>query len=233
MTDFIREVDEEVRQDKVRRALQRYWVLIAAALALVLIGVGAWKAYEYVTTQKAEAASTQYLDALDLAHDGKSEEAIAALKQVQSVGTPGYQLLARLRMAGETGVKDPDAGAALFDGIAADPQIDPALQAVAKLRAALLLLDKLPYPALKTRLDPLADANSALRNPAREMLALAALKADRPEDAGHALDAIENDASTTANLRQRAGALRGLVRSAGVSPGLPVTGAAAPSAPAP
>ena len=79
MTDFIREVDEEVRQDKFKTVLNRYWYVIAALVVLILGGVGAWKAYDYYTTQKAETAGGIYLNALDASRDGKTDEAIAAL----------------------------------------------------------------------------------------------------------------------------------------------------------
>ena len=221
MTDFIREVNEEVRQDRVRRVLERFWPVIAAAVVAVLVAVGGWKWAEADTARKAEAASNQYLDALDLVRDGKADEAVSALKAVEASGTPGYRLLARFRLAGETGSKDPKAGAGMFDALAADPSVDPSLQEVARLRAALLLVDLLPYPELKTRLAPLADANNPLRNPAREMLALAALKADQPAEAGVLLDQIEADSTVSGSLRQRAEALSGLVRGAGAVPTAP------------
>ena len=52
-----------------------------------------------------------------------------------------------------------------------------------------------------------------MRNPARELLALAALKVDNFDAAGRWLDAIVTDPSATASARQRADALLSLVRS--------------------
>lgn len=212
MSDFIREVDEGVRQDRARRFLQRYWVLLVAAVVLVLAGVGAWRGLEAYRTQKAQAAGGRYLDALDLARDGKDAEAVAALQQVATDGTPGYRLLARLRIAAETGKSDQPAGARLFDAIGADADLDGDLRNLARLRAAALLVDSAPYPEIRRRLEPLADANSGLRNSARELLAAAALKGGADEDAGRALDAIETDPTATPGLRQRAEAMLGLVR---------------------
>lgn len=228
MTDFIREVDEDLRQEKVKRALSRYWYLIAGLVVLILGGVGAWKAYDYLRSQKAEAASARYLDALDLDRTGKADEAVAALQGLQGDGTSGYRLLARFRLAGATGAKDAAAGAKLFDDLAADPGVDPAMQAVAKLRAGLLLLDKLPYPELRQRLDLLADANSPVRNAAREMVALGALKAGKIDEAARAFDAIEADPLATASQHQRIEALQGLVRGAGEVPVPPVAPPPAP-----
>ena len=233
MTDFIREVDEEVRQDRFKTVLDRYWYVIVAVLVLILGGVAAWKTYDYFATQKAEAAGGAYLTALDLSRDGKSDEAVAALKTIESDATPGYRLLARLRLAGETGTKDPTVAAQMFDAIGSDPAVDPAVQAVAKLRAALLLVDTLPYDAVKQRLAPLADPVSTVRNAAREMLALAAFKANDIPEAGRQLDAIESDATTGAAMRQRAEALLGLVHGAGPAPVAAAVAAPAPVSPEP
>lgn len=233
MSDFIREVNEEVRNDRFKHALNRYWLLLLALVVLVLAAVGSWRGTDYLRTQKAESVGGQYLAALELARDGKSAEATAALDQVVAAGTPAYRLLARFRLAAELGTTDKAAGARLFDDLAADPAVDAAMQTVARLRAALLLLDTTPYEAYRQRLVPLADANSPTRNLARELLAIAALKADKTDEAGRDLDAIETDPTASASQRQRAEALLGLVRSAGTAPTVPVQPAAAPQPPAP
>ena len=215
MSDFIREVDEEVRQDRFRLFLDRYWPALLAVVVLVLAGVGAWRANEYLASQSAQAAGGRYLDALDVARDGKPADAGAAFDAVAKDGTPGYRLLARFAAAAQVGRTDARAGSRLFDAIAQDSSVDPALQNLARLRANVLLVDVMPYADLKTSLEPLADANNSLRNSARELLAVAALKAGQNEEAGRWLDAIEIDASTTAAQRQRAEAMLGLVRAGG------------------
>ncbi len=214
MADIFREVDEEVRQDEVQRFLSRYWGWLLVAGLLIVAAAGSWRAYDYWVTQQQEAAGGKYLDALKLARAGQSKEAIAALDEVAKTGTSGYRLLARFRMASQLGTNDAAGGAKAFDALAADASVDPALQDIARLRAAVLLLDTLDPRALTQRLEPLADTNSALRNPARELLALSALKAKDSEAAGRYLDAIVTDRAASATGRQRAEALLALVKSA-------------------
>ena len=244
MSDFVREVDEEVRQDRFRQFLNRYWAYLLGLVLLILAAVGAWRATSYWATEKAQVASGQYLDALDLAGAGKIAESNAALNTLVANGPPGYGMLSRFRLADNAGLTDVAAGAKLFDALAQDATVEPMLQNLARFRAALLLVDTAPYPDIKQRLDPLADANNGLRNSARELLALAALKANQGADAERALGAIEADAVAPAALRQRADALMGLVRagnpdqvvdapSAAVPPAAPVTPAAVPLEPGP
>lgn len=229
MADIFREVDEEVRQDQVQLWLARYWGWLLVAGLLIVAGVGGWRAYDYWRTQKEQAAGGIYLDALKLARDGKSDDAIKMLDGLASTGTPGYRVLARLRAAAEVGLKDPAAGAKAYDAVAADGTVDPALQDVARLRAAALLLDTLDPKALQARLEPLADTNSALRNPARELLALAAIQRNDPTAANRNLEAIITDRAATPGARQRAAAFQALVKDA--PPASPATPAAAPAPP--
>jgi hypothetical protein len=214
MADIFREVDEEVRQDRVQLFLTRYWGLLLVAVLVIVAAVGGWRAYEYWKLQQEEASGGKYLDALKLARDNKGADAIAAFDDLIKTGTPGYRLLSRFRAASQTGLDNPAEGAKAFDAIAADPSVEPALQDVARLRAGALLLDSADFKTIQQRLVPLADANSGLRNPARELLAFSALKANDFDAAGRWLDAIVTDRTATATGRQRAEALLGLVRSA-------------------
>lgn len=212
MADIFREVDEEVRQDRIQLAFTRNWGWILLAALLVVAGVGAWRGYEYWTEQQQETAGGRYLDALKLGRDGKTAEAQSAFEDLARTGPPGYAVLARFRAAGQQGLTAAADGAKAFDALASDPKVDPALQDVARLRAAMLLLDTADYKTLQGRLGSLADANSAMRNVARETLALAAIKANDATAAGTWLDAVLADPTAGAGERQRADALLGLVR---------------------
>lgn len=213
MADIFREVDEEVRQDRIQLAVTRNWGWILLAALLIVGGVGAWRGYAYWRQQQDEAAGGRYLDALKLARDGKGSEAVAALDDVARTGTPGYAVLARFRSAAQLGSTAPAESVKAFDMLAADPAVDPALQDVARLRSAILLVDTADLKTVQARLRALADANNAMRNPAREVIALAALKAKDFATAGQSLDAIVADPSASGTARQRAGALLALVKS--------------------
>ncbi|MBV9568765.1 MAG: hypothetical protein JO172_11560, partial [Hyphomicrobiales bacterium] len=127
-------------------------------------------------------------------------------------GPPGYAALARFREAAETGSRDPAAGVAVYDSLAADGSLGSALQGLAQLRAAMLLSDKLPPDELKKRLEPLAQGSSPWRNLARELLGLAELKAGDYEAAGRYFDEIVTDPETSPGLRQRVEIYLGLVK---------------------
>ncbi len=232
MTDFIREVDEEYRQDQVRRFLARYWVLLLLVVILTLGAAGGWRGYLYYRQQQAEAAGARYFDAVDgAAADPKA--ASAALDAIAADGPAGYRMLARFRAAATLGRTDGPAGAKAFDAIAADASVPQEFRDVAALRAGILVVDTADAADLRRRLEPLADANSTYRSVAREMLAVAALKRGDETDAGKWLDAIVADRLASPDSRQRAGSFLSLVRAGKPAPATPAEPAPAPAAPAP
>ena len=227
MSDFIREVDEEYRQDQFRRFLSRYWVALLLLVVVVLAAAGGWRGYQYYRQQQAEAAGARYFDALDaLPADPKA--ALAGFDALAQDGPAGYRTLARFRAAGELGRTDVPGAVKGFDALAADATVPQEMRDIAALRAGLLVVDTADAAELGRRLGPLADTNSAFRSVAREMLAAAALKRGDDAGAGKWLDAIEADPLASPDSRQRAGFLLGVIR-AGRPAAAPATSAATPA----
>ena len=108
MGDFIREVDEEYRRDRIMEIWKRYSGLIVGVIVLVVLGVGGWRYWQHVERQKAEAAAVRYEEAVRLAREGKSEEAEQRLETLAKDAPQGYQALARFRLAAELGRQNPD-----------------------------------------------------------------------------------------------------------------------------
>lgn len=200
--EFIREVNEDYRRDKVAEIWRRYSGVIIAVAILVVAGVGGWRYWQTSQRNAAEAASQQFDEANRLARDGKVAEADKAFDALEAQGPAGYRLLAKFRSASETAKRDASAGAAEFEAIAGDTALGDGLRDLARLRAALIRLDLPdPAPALAS-LQGLA-AGTAFRHTAREMLGLAALKNGQYDEAGRWFDQLNADPETPQNLRQR------------------------------
>src|SRR5918993_2255608 len=141
MGDFIREVDEEYRRDRIMAIWKRYSGVIVGVIILVVAGVGGWRYWQHVERQKAEAAAVRYEEAVRLAREGKSEEAEQRLETLAKDAPQGYQALARFRLAAELGRQNPEEGAKAYDALAADGGVEPVMQDLARLRAAMLRLE--------------------------------------------------------------------------------------------
>jgi len=213
MTEFFREVDEDVRRDRIIGIWTRYRYVFIGLAVLAVAGTGAWRAYEYYRDQAAEAANTRFEAAVQLARDGKSTEAAAAFDALSKTAPKGYASLARLRAAGELAASDPQAAIKSFDALANESSFDPGFRDFAKLRAAILRLDSDDPMDFERRYAPLASDNFTYHHQIRELLGLAALKRNAFDSAGRWFDGIISDTRSPAGVRMRAGALMGLVQS--------------------
>jgi hypothetical protein len=215
MADIFREVDEDVRRDRAVEFWKRYQGAFLGIAIVIVLATAGWRLFETWRANARQAASAQFEAALELSRKGDAAGALAALNTLASQGSAGYQVLARLQAAAETGKRDPAAGVRAYDALANDSSIGATFQDLARLRAALLLMDNADEKTIRGRLEPLASI-SPFRHTARELLALAALKANDGASAGRWLDMIVVDPAAPSDIRQRAAALQGLVR--GVKP---------------
>jgi hypothetical protein len=212
MSDFFREVDEEVRRDRILVFWQKYQIWLIGAVVLIVGGTAAWRIYENGRIAAAEAAGVRYETAVRLMQDGKSDEALAAFDALARDGAKGYATLSRFNAADLTAAKDPEAGIKAYETLAFDGSVPSAVQAVAQLRAAMLRVDRDDPKQFEQRFAPLAAQGRPYRSSYRELLALAAFKRNDYEAAGRWLDEMVVDPETPQSLHSRAQALLGLVR---------------------
>jgi hypothetical protein len=230
MTEFFREVDEDVRRDRVVRLWTKYRYLLIALAVLVVAGTGGWRLYGHYRDEAAQAASAKYEAAAQLSRDGKSAEAAAAFDELSKTAPKGYAILARLRAADERAASDPKGAIKAYEALAADPGFDPAFKDFATLRAAMLRVDSDDPLDFERRFAPFASDTFAYRHQIRELLGLAALKRGAFDTAGNWFDGIVSDTRAPAGVRMRAQAILGLVQSA-LPPANPPAGTPPPEAP--
>ena len=141
-----------------------------------MLATGGFRFWQYRQAQAAQAAGGAFQAALRLDAEGKPDEARAALDKLQASAPQGYAHLGRFVDAALKLKKDPKAGIAAYDALAADSALDPLLRDTAKLRAALARLDAGETDAAEAALEPLA-ASSPYRETARLTLASIAIAA--------------------------------------------------------
>jgi hypothetical protein len=203
MSEFIREVDEEYRRDRILQMWKRYSGVFIALAILAVAGIGGWRYWQHAEERRAQEAAARYEGALRLSREGSAEEAERALQGVSADAPAGYRLLSRFRMAAEIGKRSPQEGAAAYDALAADGSVDALMQDLARLRAALLRMD-LPDPAAaQAGLERIAVPSNPWRHTAREMLGLIGLRRGDVDAASRWFDQVAADPETPAGLRSR------------------------------
>ncbi|MBS3648315.1 tetratricopeptide repeat protein [Pseudaminobacter sp. 19-2017] len=213
---FIREVNQELRHEQARQIWDRYGPVGIAVAVAVVLGTAAWVGYDYWISSKANNSGDDFSQALTLANEGKSDEALAALKALETNGHGAYPLLARMRAATVLADKGDFSGAvAEFDKVAADNSIPQAIRDMAQLRAGYLLVDHGSYDDVAKRVEALTDETNPLRHSAREALGLSAWKEGKATDALALFDQIASDDTAPGDLRERAVMVAELIRGSG------------------
>lgn len=222
MTDIFSEIDEDLRKDQLNKLWKRYGnVIIALALVLVA-GVAGWRGYG--AWQQAEAAKfgDRFVQAVQLGDSGKHDEAVAALEQLTREGIGAYPVLARLRAASELAAagKTDDAVKG-FDAVAGDNSTIDGIRAIARIRAAMLLVDQGPVSEVARRIEALATGQGPFRHSARELLGLAALKAGDQPTAVRWFNEVVTDPAVPQDAKRRSSLALDLLAADGVLPASP------------
>ena len=203
MSDIFREIDEELRRENLLKLWQRYGkyavMLAVAAVVATALAVG-WREYRL---KERQAEGVRYAAALDLARQGKDQEAEAAFAAIAQ-GGGSRALLARFEQASlEAKSGDRTKAAALYDAIAKDGGLEETYRDLATLLAARLEVDQDPKQSI-ARLEPLAQAGNPYRATALELTAIADLKEGDIKTARTTYQKLADDPSVPAGARARA-----------------------------
>jgi hypothetical protein len=201
---FFREVDDEVRREKMAQAVRRYGVAVAVVVVLGLVALGGWLLWRNHRDTVAGEHGEQLTAAMAALSAGNAGVAAKQIDAVIATGANGYAPLAKILradMAIQTR-KDPEAVTG-FMAVANDSGNPQALRDLALVRATALAFDTLPAGTVIARMQPLAEAGKPWFGSAGELAALAMLKAGRKDDAGKLLARIARDPAVPETLRAR------------------------------
>jgi len=228
--NIIREIDEEIRSDRMRNLWKRFgaWIIGAAVLIVVVVAVN--EGWQWYQSNNSSASSQQFYEALELADGTDVAAAQDALNGVIAANHGGYPSLARFRSAALL-ARDGKAAeaAAAYDAIA-NSESNKHLRSLAFVLAATLLVDSGDVAQVEARVGGLTTGTDPMRNAAREVLGLAKYKAGDLTGARESFEAVLADPLASSEARQRLQIYLAQLISEGVAPAEPAAEeAAAPS----
>ncbi|MDD9909334.1 MAG: tetratricopeptide repeat protein [Ahrensia sp.] len=201
---FFREVDEELRSEKVQNFWKAYGTYLIAGAVLFVAAVAGWRYYEFSTAQQAAQSGDAFIEAVRLAQNSKRDEALAALETIEGQSDNTYRVLARMRTAAELVEKgDHAAAVAAYDEVISDGGADENLKAIARIRAGFILVDTAGVSEVQGRVGALAAPDNPWRSSAREALGLAYFKAGDMNNAFQQFEAVYDDVESPATIKQR------------------------------
>ncbi len=206
--EFIREVDEELRRDRVASLWRRYGALILGVAVLIVAGTAAWVGWQHWAQQARAAEALRFRAAERALAANDTAAATAQFAALAAEGRTGFAELARLREAQMAlDRKEPQAALDALDGLAGDGGGDPIMRDLAALLAIEQQLDGGDPATLEQQLAPLAAAGSTWRNQARELQALVAIRAGDLDRARSILGELSREVGVQPSQQQRAAEL--------------------------
>ena len=202
---IFREVDEAVRQDKLKSLWDKYGLWVVAGAVLIIASVSGYKFWVYWTTEQAKIAGARFVGGITHIEDGKTSEALDVFKSLADEGPRGYRILSRFQLAAlyaKDGKKDE--AIKIYDDLASQSGIGDVQQGFAKIQAATLKLDDASFDDMRKRLDALAVTGNPWRHSARELLGLSAYHTGDISAAERFFSVMLSDQRTPANMRRRA-----------------------------
>lgn len=203
--NIFREVDEELRSDRMRSFWRRFAPYIIGAAVLVVVGVAANEGWTWYHATNAAKSSDELYAAFDLADGGDIAAAQAQLTTLIADGSGSYPMLAQFKQAGLL-AKDGKVteAVAAYDALAVTLS-NQHLRELALVLAGTLMVDAGTLADVQARVETIATDGNPLRNAAREAMGLAQYKAGQFDAAQASFEAVLNDPMTQSSTRNRMG----------------------------
>ena len=214
MSDIFREVEEEVRQERLQKWWKKYGDYVVAGVSAIIIVVAGYKFWQHYDEQQRLKASSQYQSALQLNAGGQTDLAGKAYAQIAKDAPSGYAAVAKMAEA-DTLLVQGKTQEALAIYTALMNKDKAGLGDVARIRAAWVQADTLSTEALRTLLAPLNNDKSAWRYMAREILAYRDYRDGKAQTAQKEFQALAANSDVPAAVRQRASAMVTFLRTSG------------------
>lgn len=203
---FIREVDEELRRDRLVTFWTRYGRGVIAAIVFGLIILGGWLIWQDQTAKQASADSEVLDDAVRQASSGNTAQALKTLEPLKTSSSEGYRATALLTEAAiKLQKQDVDGATKIYALVAADESLPKPWRDLALVRQTAIQYDRVSPDEVIARLSPLAVKGNPWFGSAGELVAIAYMKKQRFADAAKMFDGIAADPSVPESIRGRAG----------------------------
>jgi hypothetical protein len=201
---FYREVDEELRKEQLTSTWQRYGRWIVLGIVLLLAAIGGFIYWQNQKEKRAGEHAETLVAAFDDVQAGKAKEAQPRLDQLAKGAGPGYQAAAILTKADLALQQGNDAAAiAAFQQVADNADLPEPYRELALIRRTAVEYDKIDPNQVIQRLKPLAVAGNPWFGSAGEMVALAYLKQQKPQEAARIFAAMAKDETLPDSIRSR------------------------------
>lgn len=201
---FVREVDENLRRDRLQDFAKRYGVWLIVAVVLFLGASGGWIYWQHRQAQQSEQQVEQLADVYRDFGAGNTAGAAQKLDQLSGSGSEAVRASAAFgRAALAIEENDHKLAIAKYREIAADKSLPRPFRDLALIRQTALEFDQLKPEEVIGRMESLAKPGEPWFGSAGEMTAAALIKQGKKQEAGRLYAAISKDKTVPDTIRAR------------------------------
>jgi len=213
VSDIFREVEEDVRRERLEKLWKAYGSYAIAGLVLLFAGIGGWQFWQRHELEERQKFSDSFVAAQRITNPQTAASTFADLARS---APKGYGAMARLSQAGAMFASGQRDGAIeLYKQIAKDDS--GLIGSVARLRAAWGLAESASRADLAELLKPLDQPGNAWRSNAREVLAYADYRAMDTKSALAKYNELALAPEAPEGLRARAKAMADFLKNGGAT----------------
>lgn len=228
---FYREVDEELRRERIGTVWSKYGLAILAAVALLIVAVVGYTLWHNAQAREADRQSEMLDKVLTDLGEGRENTVAQPLAKLTQSKNEGYRAAASFTQAAlALGQGKVPAAAATYGRIAADAALPQPYRDLALVRQTAAEFDTIAPALVISRLSPLAKPGSPWFGSAGEMVAAAYLKQGNIKAAAPLFAAIARDATVPDSIRARVVQMAGTLGIDAIDDKQDQTGAAASGA---
>lgn len=191
--EFIREVEEELRQDRMKSLWDQYGLLVIGVALAIVLGTAGTVGWTYWQESQANAVARDYVAAAEQIRDGADGEAVAALQEFADGAAPGFASIARLRAAALSAAAEDQQQADALLAQVVDGGADTVLVDLAKLSQASHDLADGDGQAAFDAVAGLAAGEGPFQSLAKELQAAAQLELGQTDAAIATLQELSGD----------------------------------------
>ena len=174
--EFIRGVDEDLRDQELKNMWTKYGKYIIGAAVGIVLAVGGKGIYTSIHESNLNEQAEKFSVVLKKEESSKSLEAIDVLQTLSTSGVEGYEVHAAFRTAKiQMTSGDTAAAVATLDAFAKNTSVDVIYRDLAKLQAALIGFGDISIEESIIRLEEITAAGGYYQYMAEEMLGMAHL----------------------------------------------------------
>jgi hypothetical protein len=201
---FVREVDENLRRDRIRDFARDNAALLIGGLILFLALCGGFIFWHEYRARKAEAQVEQLAQvyvSLDAGNTRGAPEKLDNLSRSSSKAVRVSAMFGRAALASQQG--DTKLALAKYREIAGDSSVPKPFRDLALIRQTTAEFDTMRPQDVITRLQPLAKPGEPWFGSAGEVTAIALIKQGRKDEAGRLFAAMARDKNVPGSIRSR------------------------------